>query len=165
MYDAASGGNLLATSATSTWSARRWHDACPLCCFTPDTPVLLASGLEVPISEVREGDMIATKDGAEPVGEVLVRFDRPMVAIQFENGDVIKASTDHPFHVKGVGPASVHPEVEYKDIGVPSKLEVGMVVQGRTRPHTITAIRRIEVPGPVYTFSNSLFYANGKLVY
>lgn len=171
MYDAASGGNLLATSATVTYSARRWHDACPTCCFPGDTLVRMASGLEVPINTIEVGDMVMQfdpkldRDVPVEVSEIMVRFNRPMVAIQFEDGSVIRASTDHPFHIKGIGPASVHPEVEYKSIGVPSKLEVGMVVQGRTRPHTITAIRRIEYPGPVYTLNNSLFYADGKLVY
>ena len=168
-YDAASGGNLLDTGPTATWSARRWHDTCPLCCFTPDTLVTMASGLKMPIGEVREGDEILVfrngRNVAEPVDEVLVRHNRPMVALQFEDGTVIKASTDHPFHVKGVGPASVFPEIEYKDQGLPSKLEVGMVIHTENGISTLTAIRPIEYPGPVYTFSNILFYANDRLVY
>ena len=166
MYDAASAGNLLATSATSTWSARRWHDACPLCCFTPDTPVTLASGLEVPISTVQVGDKIKTLNGTEEVHEVLVRTNRPMVRLHFENGQHIDASTDHPFHVKGKGPSSVNPEVDYKDIGLPDTLSVGDLVSNQNGGHnTITGIQPIEYPGQVYTFSNKLFYANGKLVY
>lgn len=168
-YDAATGGNLLQTTSSATWSARRWHDACPLCCFTPDTLITMANGMKLPIKDVREGDEILVfRNGvnvAEPVDEVLVRLDRPMVALQFEDGTVIKASTDHPFHVKGVGPASVFPEIEYKDQGLPEKLEVGMVIHTENGISTLTAIRPIEFPGPVYTFSNILFYANDRLVY
>jgi hypothetical protein len=166
MYDAATGGSLLATSATVTYSARRWHDACPLCCFTPDTPVTLASGLEVPISTVQVGDKIKTLNGTEEVQEILVRTNRPMVRIHFENGQHIDASTDHPFHVKGKGPSAVNPEYEYKDIGVPNTLSVGDLVSNESGGHnTITGLQPIEYPGQVYTFSNKLFYANGKLVY
>jgi hypothetical protein len=165
-YDAASGGNLLATSSTVTYSARMWHDACPLCCFTPDTPVTLASGLEVPIGTVQVGDKIKTLNGTEEVQEILVRTNRPMVRIHFENGQHIDASTDHPFHVKGKGPSSVNPEVEYKDIGLPETLSVGDLVSNQNGGHnTITGLQPIEYPGQVYTFSNKLFYANGKLVY
>ena len=47
-YDAASGGNLLDTGPTATWSARRWHDTCPLCCFTPDRASGRSSGASQP---------------------------------------------------------------------------------------------------------------------
>jgi hypothetical protein len=164
-YDAATGGNLLDTGSTGTYSAEYDIETCPLCCFTPDTPVSMASGIEMPIGKVRAGDMIATPDGPQEVGEVLIRERRRMYRIQFEDGRYLDASDDHPLEVDGKGPSAINPLVPYKDLGMPEVIEVGDVVQGLDRIHTITAIREIDYPGQVYTFSNSPFYANGILVY
>ena len=173
MYDAASGGNLLDTGPTATWSAIRWADACPLCCFTPETLITMARGIDVPIGSVRAGDMILVynpdteENESQVVDEVITRVNRPMYRLTFENGTYIDASEDHPFEVKGKGPASV---VEitgpiYKHLPRTNRIEVGDVVTGLDRMYTITKIEQIEYPGTVYTFSNYLFYANGKLVY
>jgi hypothetical protein len=171
-YDAASGGNLLDTTSGATWSARRWHDACPLCCFTPETPVTLASGLQVPIATVTKGmeilvfNPVTKRNEAQEMAGMITRTGRKMYRITFDDGRHLDASDDHPFDVKGKGAASINPVGEYKDMGTPAKLEVNDVVTGQDgRPHGIMAFEEIDYPGTVYTFENSLFYANGLLVY
>lgn len=171
MYNASSGGSLL-SSATFSLSAV-YYNPCPTCCFTPDTPILMGNGTYMPIGRVREGDEIIVYDSldrknkVEKVGMVIVRYDRAMYAMQFDDGTVLRVSDDHPFHIeeKG-GPAAINPIYEYKGWGVPEQVHIGDLV---SRPDgtraTITAIKKIDYKGAVFTFSNSLFYANGKLVY
>jgi hypothetical protein len=170
-YDAATGGNLLDTGATGTYSAQRTFNGCPTCCFTPDTPVTLASGLEMPIGRVRKGDKILIQrpeNGEftwEKVGEVIVRYDRAMYKVYFSDGTYLHASDDHPFVVPGKGYASINPLYEYKELGLPETLDVGdpvTTVDGKTV--TVTAIKRSPYTGAVITFSNTFWFANGKLV-
>lgn len=171
MYNASSGGSLL-SSATFGLTAQ-WYNACPTCCFTPDTPILMGNGTYMPIGRVREGDEIIVydpldrKNKVEKVGEVIVRYDRAMYAMQFKDGTHLRVSDDHPLHIeeKG-GPASINPIYEYKGWGIPEQVHVGDLVTTPDFSKTsITAIKQIDYKGAVFTFSNSLFYANGKLVY
>lgn len=167
-YDAASGGNLLDQSPTDTYSAENdGGGGCPLCCFTPDTPVMLASGIQMPIGKVRAGDMIMTPDGPQEVGDVLIREHRKMYRIIFEDDRFLDASDDHPLEVDGKGPSSINPIYDYKDLGTPKSLEVDDVVRklDGTGWIRVKSITRINYPGRVYTFTNSPFFANGILVY
>lgn len=171
MYDAFTGGNLLGSGTFSLTA--QYYNPCPLCCFTPDTPVLMGNGTYMPIGRVREGDEIIVYDSldrknkVEKVGEVIVRYDRAMYAVQFDDGTHLRVSDDHPFHIeeKG-GPAAINPIYEYKGWGVPGQVHIGdLVTQPDGSRAAITAIKKIDYKGAVFTFSNSLFYANGKLVY
>jgi len=172
-YDAATGGNLLDTTSSATWTARMTADPCPICCFTPDTPVLMASGLEMPIGKIREGDMIAVFDEEkneiieQAVTEVIARVNRPMYRLHFASGKVLHASDDHPFHVRGKGPASLNNyDTEYKDLGLPEQLELGdFVTDTSGKPDKLVRIEASPYPDTVFTLGNSLFYANGLLVY
>lgn len=171
-YDAASGGNLLDTQRVNL-SAEYDADGgpCPLCCFTPDTEITMAPTETKPIGDIKVGDMILVKrDGklvAEAVTEIITRRNRTMFRIHFADGGHINSSDDHPFHVEGKGPASInHHNTEYKNLGLPAQLEIGDQVQdedGKLR--SITRFESISYPGTVYTFGNSLFFANGTLVY
>ncbi len=163
-YDAASGGNLLQTTASAVWRAS-YFDSCPLCCFTPDTLVSMARGIQVPIGSVRVGDMILTVDGSEEVTEVITRTNRPMVRITFSDGRFVDASEDHPFDVKGEPKSLNHFGTEYKDLGLPAQLRIGDQVTTDVGTVTIRKIERLEYPDTVYTFANSKFFANGMLVY
>lgn len=173
MYDAATGGNLLDTGSTGTYSMEYDFDACPTCCFTPDTLITMASGLEMPIGKIKEGDKILIKrpeNGEltwEKVGEVITRTERRMYRIDFEDGTHLRASEDHPLSVEGKGYACINPSYEdYKDIVVRDTLSVGDPITtldgGVSR---IVKITEIDYPGVVITFSNSFWFANGKLVY
>ena len=170
-YDAATGGNLLHTSSTVTWSAERDFEACPLCCFTPDTPVRLANGMDVPIGKIEVGDVILTvKDkefAEEPVTGIIVRQDRPMYLIQFEDGRQLRASGDHPLHVKDKGPASIDfCDTEYKHLPNRARLEAGDEVSTTEGDYRkIEFIARLEFKGVVLSLENSPFFANGMLVY
>ena len=171
-YDAASGGNLLQTTSTVEWAA--WYEdagPCPLCCFTPDTLVTMARGIQVPIASIRKGDEIIVVDPAthevrvEPVTGIITRRNRTMYRIHFEDGTYINASDDHPFDVKGE-PRSINPIMEYKDLGLPAVLTVGnMVTKSSGLCLRITKIELIDYPGEVYTLANSGFVANDLLVY
>jgi len=90
-----------------------------------------------------------------------------MYRIEFADGRYVNVSDDHPFHVKAKkGPASINPIIDYKDLGKPSILEIGDLVSLQDTSQTaVVRITLINYPGPVYTFYESLFYANGLLVY
>lgn len=181
-------GNISTTFRTRTWNVdatsgsntRYWtvtvetegEGNCPTCCFTPDTLILMADGSEKPISEVSVGDFILVYDElsqfnvAVPVSEIITREERPMYELTFANGNSLRASEDHPLYVVGKGYASVAPIPDYKDLGLPNRLEVGdQVVNELGVPSRIVEIKPIEYTGTVYTFGNSRFYANGVLVY
>lgn len=175
-YDAASGGNLLDTSASGTYSATYEFEACPLCCFTPDTLITMADFKMIPIKNIREGDRILIGKGTdfseEVVEEVIVRHNRPMYKIYFDNGTVLEASEDHPLHVKGKGPSSINPTIEYKDLGIPEELAINDLVS--TGPHNqagdglytrIVKIEPMDYRGVVMTLGNTHFFANGICVY
>lgn len=169
-----SSASVLAQGPSATWSARMstTGGGCPLCCFTPDTPILMANGTQKAIKDVVEGDMIASWDGKkiipEPCMGVIVMTNRPMYRLTFDDGREIRASEDHPFEVKGIGPAAINPNpnVQYKELATPAKLELYHAVMGSDgRPHGIMSIERINYPWSVYTLLNHNFIANGLVVY
>ena len=142
-------------------------NACPTCCFTPDTLVTMGDGSEQPISEVAKGDTIRTFEGTEEVTEVIERVNRPMWRIELEDGRILRLSDEHPIYIKGKGYSCVKPnELVYKDLAETYKIELGdyaMLESGillrvvKMTPHPYTDL--------VYTLGNSRFYANGVLVY
>lgn len=174
-YDAATAGNVIhGPTANVTYSATNTFDPCPLCCFTPNTPVTMANGMWLPISEVKKGDKIKVANpddyrthDEEVVTGIITRTNRVMYRLHFEDGRNLEASEDHPFHVKGKGAASIdHRGVEYKDLGYPETLKVGDTVSDYDGKYVeIVKIELMEFSGTVYTLENSLFYANGLLVY
>lgn len=125
----------------------------------------------MPIGKIDEGDEILvwnpfTKElDSEPVTGVIIRDKRAMYRVKFSDGRYFDVSDDHPFDVKGK-PASINPVGEYKELGKPERVQIGDPVttqDGETV--TIESWERIHYPGPVYTFENSMFFANGLLVY
>lgn len=178
MRDASGGGgNLLDTGGPFTLTAT-YYNACPLCCFTPDTLITMSDGKQIPIGMIREGDEIVVYNpnggtfDVETVEEILVRVARKMYKITFEDGTVIHASDDHPFHVDGVGPASIVPQPAYKHEYETTELKVGDFVTcikaSWWEGHDVEKITKIEYAEyleEVYTLGNSYFFANNKLVY
>ncbi len=163
-WDASTGGTNLDTQTVNLSAEAEDFGGCPLCCFTGDTLVTLECGIDVPIRDVKEGDTIMTPDGPTSVGEVIVRTNVPIFELSFADGKSVKVSPDHPFHTPQ-GPASLS-QHEYKDLGVPGKLRVGSEIFTDSGEWTrLTKIERVANYPVVYTFSNSLFYANGLLVY
>ena len=167
-WDVASGGTHLVQTSTASWTCESEPSGggpCPLCCFTPDTLVAMESGLEIPISEVNEGDYIMTVQGPAQVESVIVRHNVPMFKIRTEDGKEITASPDHPF-VTDEGWASADPMGDYKKLGTPDKLKVGhSLFTDEGKWTKVVSIKKAHIEPVVYTFSNSLFYANGLLVY
>lgn len=167
-YDAATGGNLLdraPDTGSTSWTATMTADPCPICCFTPETPILMSSGLWVPIGQIKEGDEIITMDGPEKVTEIITRRNRVMYRITLADGTWIEASEDHPFDVKGE-PKSINPLIEYKNIGLPGNLKVGdYITNACGKCIKVVDIAKINYPGTVYTLGNKLFFAKGLLVY
>lgn len=173
-YDAASGGNLLDTGPSGTYSAFYEYSGCPLCCFTPETPVTLASGLEVPIGQLKAGDKILVKrpeNGEmtwERIGEIIEVYNRVMYTVYFDDGTAFNVSDDHPLSVEGKGYAAINPVYDYKDLMVSliDKLQVGdEITKLDGTSSKIVRIERFDYPGKVLTLSNSFWFANGKLVY
>ena len=175
-FDAASGGNSLDTTASATWSAEHEFDPCPICCFTPETPIMMESGIEIPIGKIRKGDRILVWNPrldpeeaqfGEEVTGIIDRVNRTMYRVTFEDGRYLDMSEDHPLHIENKGPHSINPMIEYKDVGLPEILKVGDHAS-RLLLGTHSVVKSIEpIPyrGVVYTLENSLFYANGILVY
>lgn len=166
-WDAASGGNLLQQTSSSYWEAWLQDSGCGGCCFTPETLITMADGSQRMIADIKLGDLVKTRDGVEPVEEIRVRFDRPMRMLQFENGEILRLTTDHAIETLEKGPASLDSQgFDYKGNGVPAQLmagDHGIDIHGR--PRRIAFIATILYPGKVYTLMNSTFYANGMLVY
>jgi hypothetical protein len=170
-YDAATGGNLLQTTSTVEWQATYLFDGCPICCFPPGTMILMADGTEKPVEHVEVGDMMMIYDDGtqmlvpSPCSEVITREDVPMVRATFDDGSVLEMSIDHPLYINGAGPAAVF-GTQYKGNDV-IPLTVGMPVL--TANHwQVTTIKSLELfnySGKVFTFGNSPFVANGKVVY
>lgn len=165
-YDAASGGNLLqTTTAAQTWIAD-YEEICPMCCFTPDTLITMANGIQAPIISIREGDMIAVQGGSEAVTEVITQMNRVMYNVKFADGRNLRMSDDHPLYVYGKGYAAFNPVGDYKDLGMAKILKLGdQVLDEHGRLNKIVDVQLIDYPQTVYTFGNSKFYANGMLVY
>ena len=155
------------TTTGQTWEAWTEFDACPTCCFTPETLILMADNTHMPIGEIQPGDLIRVENGIESVGEVIVRENRFMFHLTFSDGNALILSDDHPIYVENKGYASVNPVYgEYKDLGVPKKLEVGdKAIKEDGRTVKITEIQKYEYRWEVYTLSNTKFFAGGILVY
>ncbi len=165
-YDAASGGNLLdTTTAAQTWTAD-YEQVCPMCCFTPDTLITMASGIRAPIISIKVGDMIAVQGGTEAVKSVITQVNRVMYRVKFADGRELRMSDDHPLYVHGKGYAAFNPVGNYKDLGMAKILKLGdSVLDEYGRLNKIVDVQLIDYPQTVYTFENSKFYANGMLVY
>lgn len=158
---------IMATASVSMY-AEVEANPCPLCCFTPDTLVLMATGDWMAIVEVQVGDEIASRSGSKKVTEVITRTNRVMYEIQFADGRILNASEDHPLYVADKGYAAINPGVggEYKDLGIPDQLYVGdRVLDSDGRENEIVSIMNLDYPHTVYTLAESEFYANGMLVY
>lgn len=175
MYDAQTGGSSLG-SATFSLTAT-YFNACPLCCFTPDTMITMAWGGVVPIKDVKVGDEIVVynpdKGGVfetEVVEEIITRTRRAMFRVEFEDGTYLHMSDDHPLHIPEKGPSAIAPTPIYKDLEDVHVLRVGDFVthingDWNASAPVITKIEYDEYFGTVYTLGNKLFIANGKVAY
>lgn len=158
---------------TIQFTAEAFGDGtCPLCCFTPETLITMADMSFKRIDEVVVGDIILSY--SEELGQnvpstvtgIITRVERPMFQYTFANGKILNASEDHPLYVVGKGYASINPTVEYKEMGIPKTISIGDYVLDESRNEIqIVNIVPIHYPETVYTFQNSVFYANGVLVY
>jgi preprotein translocase subunit YajC len=74
--------------------------------FTPDTPVLLASGKRVRIDQVKVGDKVLAQDpksgrqAAEPVERIIIGQGRKHLVTIAIPGETIVATDAHPFYVR-----------------------------------------------------------------
>lgn len=165
MWDASSGGNSLDDVAGLVMVAS-WFDACPTCCFPPETLIAMGDGTSKAIGKIKAGELISKQGGSEKVGEVIVRDHRPMCELTFEDGRTLVLSIDHPIYIKGKGMACVQPETDYKALGMAFKLEIGDYTKTESGILIkLVGIDSFDYPDKVYTFSNSLFFAGGILVY
>lgn len=164
-YDAETGGNTLQTITGLTLTATLFN-ACPSCCFTPDTLVTMADHTQKRIGDIKIGDeiLLASKK-VEEVTEIITRVERPMYKLIFEDGRVLHASVDHPIWVDGKGYCSVHPQKNYKDRGPTAKLEIGdYVVTESDVLIKLVSIDYAEYLDTVYTLGNYNYFANGIIV-
>lgn len=168
VYLRPAGGGTTLNTCSVYLEATKESNQCPLCCFTPETLILMASGEWTAIAEVQVGDEIVTRSGNKKVTEVITRTNRIMYEIRFADGRILNASEDHPLYVVDKGYAAINPGVggNYKDLGIPDQLYVGdLVLDSDGRENQIVDITEIDYSHTVYTFAESEFYANGMLVY
>jgi predicted phage terminase large subunit-like protein len=76
-------------------------------CMTGDTPVLMANGVEKPLSELRQGDVVATFDKGRLRTAKVNNWQSSGVdsiyKIQTQSGKVLRANARHPFLVMNEG--------------------------------------------------------------
>ena len=119
-------------------------------CFVAGTEVLLANGETIRIEDVRVGDYVKTRDqfaddesGTETgvVTQLFVREKPGTLLLQFDSGDSIETTSEHPFFLD---------EGDWVEAG---ELRVGQTVANLAgEPVTITAIVRLSEPTTVYNF-------------
>lgn len=150
-----------------TWTAETdYVNGCSLCCFTPNTLISMADGTKKHIDLVEVGEEIKTLDGNKKITEVIIRERFKVFKIMLNDELEIDATQDHPLYVRDKGWSSINPIVDYKDIGMCRKLEIGDPIVGEDgEDYIVTSITEIYYPYKVYTFAESKFYANGLLVY
>ena len=150
----------------SQWYAfTDYTGGCPLCCFTPNTPITMADGSKKLIIDIEVGDEIKTYRGSKRVTEILVRENMHVYKIMFNDEFELDATDDHPMYVRDKGWSCIKPQYKYKDMGIPHQLEIGDFVVGENGEFEVTSIVEVWYPWKVYTFPETEFYANGILVY
>lgn len=145
---------------------------CELCCFTPDTLITLEDMTTKRIDQIEVGDSIVVYNHdlnvnvPMNVDEIITRTNRVMYEYHFADGNILKASDDHPLYVVGKGYSSINPVSVYKDMGMPKQISIGdRVLTQNGVESEIIGIEPINYVDTVYTFGISKFYANGILVY
>jgi predicted phage terminase large subunit-like protein len=78
-----------------------------MCCMTGDTSVLMATGVEKPLRDIRPGDRVATYDnGKVSISRVLNWINKGpdlVYEIRMKSGIIVKANARHPFLVEEDG--------------------------------------------------------------
>jgi hypothetical protein len=149
-------------------------------CFVGESKVAMANGTEMEIRNLKRGDHVMSVNSMNNMVSAVtvlktesVLHDN-IVELRFDK-TAIKATSDHPFWVKGKGWAAVNPEktMAYLNFGKVSKLEAGDVclyldkdakitearldkietIQGEFKTYTITALSK-----------NDQFFVNGVAV-
>lgn len=92
---------------TQTLLTRRHNDKAAIVvsqCMTGDTPVLMADGTEVPLRDVRAGDLVATYDNGILSSAKITKWSSfgpdPVLSIRTKSGNVVRANARHPFLVQ-----------------------------------------------------------------
>ncbi len=65
-------------------------------CLAADTWVEMADGSRKPITAIREGDLVLTKDGPHPARSVRPSGIRPVGRLRLANGMFVRCTGDHP---------------------------------------------------------------------
>jgi DNA polymerase III subunit alpha len=65
-------------------------------CLAADTWIEMADGTRKPITAIRDGDMVATKDGPHRAGAVRPSGVRPVGRLKLANGLAVRCTPDHP---------------------------------------------------------------------
>jgi len=159
---------VLVNLAANLFSQATYYvNPCPLCCFTPETPITMYDMSTKAIALVQIGDVVLARGGkTKTITGIITVENRVMYRFRFADGRVLDASEDHPLYVVGKGYASMNPTIEYKELGIPAKIAVGdFVVDQNGVENEILSITDLYYPHTVYTFNESEFYANGMLVY
>ena len=127
----------------------------------------MADGTYKPIVDIREGDSILTTNGnTQEVTGIITRTNRPMYRMEFADGTELIISEDHPIMTSELGWACIRSTVPYKDAGMVPELSVGMNALNESGVLVpIVDFVRVEYSDTVYTLENTMFYANGWLVY
>jgi hypothetical protein len=123
-------------------------------CFVAGTLIATDRG-EVPIENVRPGDMVLTRLGFRPVAATGQRHDQPLRELVMSNGRSLIGTPDHPVWVRGNGFVPIDALREYAPLAEQTSSPV--------RVQAVSEAGR----GTVYNLSVSdahEYFANGVLV-
>lgn len=147
-------------------------------CFVAGTQILLENGLTKNIEDVVVGDYVVSfdlKNNEPKVSEVLNIFSKKIdkiVEYKFSNGNILRATLDHPIYVINKGWCSYSEKISnslYKLNEPVKKIEINDVVKLHTNETELVEMQLIEETHTVYNLSEIKpfhnYFANDILVH
>lgn len=147
-------------------------------CFVSGTKIRMSNGLIKNIEDVQQGDSVLTYDfdlktiKENVVNAIFSKKINHIVEYQFDNGDSLKCTLDHPIFVENKGWCSFSDELSnvlYELEQPVKKIEVGDIVKLLEGSTQITNINTSEDDVTVYNLqdieNNHNFFANNILVH
>jgi intein/homing endonuclease len=147
-------------------------------CFVGDTKISLATGEVKNIDEIKSGDEICTFDLDKNeivfchVLNVMSKTVDKVVEYEFDNGEIIKCTLDHPIYVIEKGWSSFDNDYSNRKYSLEKpvcKIEVGDLIKLQNGDTKLLSIKVIEENVKVYNLidieKNHNFFANNILVH
>jgi hypothetical protein len=151
----------------------------PDSCFPAGTRITMSDGSTKNIEDVKVGEFVASYDtnsGKQVAAEVLelespVRYH--LYTLTFEDGEVLRTTSEHPLYVAGKGWSSIDPEATYgENQQVVARLEIGdRILNADDEWVQLVDIAFERIPEGIQTYNlkrildHNNFYADAFLVH